>query len=98
MAVLDVVKEEIEDLRGLISREVSYDIKILNCTAVIERIAEMKLASEPLPEECPFESYEEWQADVEKDIKSAQTSLANVAKAKELVVALEKYVEQNPGV
>lgn len=98
MAVLDVVKAEIEDLQGLISREKSYDIRVLNCTAVIERIAEMKSGSEPMPEDCPFETYEEWQADVEKDIKSAQTSLANVAEAKELLVALNMYVEQNPGV
>ncbi len=98
MAVLDTVKAEIEDLTGLVSREASYDIKVLNCTTLIEKIAEMKEASTPLPEECRFESYNEWVADVEKDLKSAQNSLANVAEAKELLVALNKYVEQNPGV
>lgn len=98
MAVLDVVKEEIEDLTGLVSREVSYDIKVLNCKTLIEKLAEMKSTEEPLPEECRFESYDEWIADIEKDMKSAQNSLGNVAEAKELLVALNKYVEQNPGV
>lgn len=96
MAVLDTVKAEIEDLQGLVSREVSYDIRVLNCTTLIEKIAEMKGNSDPLPSECPFENYEEWVADVEKDLKSAQNSLANVAEAKELLVALNMYVEQNP--
>jgi hypothetical protein len=36
MAVLDTVKAEIEDLTGLVSREASYDIKVLNCTTLIE--------------------------------------------------------------
>lgn len=98
MAVLDTVKAEIEDLTGLISREKSYDIRVLNCTTLMEKLAEMKEASEPLPEDCPFETYDEWQADIEKDLKSAQNSLGNVAEAKELLVALNKYVEQNPGV
>ena len=98
MAVLDTVKAEIEDLTGLVSREASYDIKVLNCTTLIEKIAEMKKASTPLPEECRSQSYPDRVADVEKDLKSAQNSLANVAKAKELLVALNKYVEQNPGV
>ena len=98
MAVLDTVKAEIENLQGLVSREKSYDIRVLNCTTLIEKLAEMKGASTQLPEECRFESYDEWVADVEKDLKSAQTSIENVAKAKELLVALNKYVEQNPGV
>ena len=98
MAVLDTVKAEIEDLQGTVSRERSYLIKEAHFIGVIEHIANLQAQSEPFPEESPFENYEEWQLEAEKELKSAQNSLTNVTKAKELLVALNAYVEQNPGV
>ena len=87
MAVLDTVKAEIEDLTGLVSRETSYDIKVLNCTTLIEKIAEMKKASTPLPEECRFESYDEWVADVEKDLKSKPGIAEDYQKIKKILAS-----------
>lgn len=98
MAVLDTVKAEIEDLKGNISRERAYQIKRENYKAVIEHITELQEASEPLPEETPFTSYDEWLVEAQKELKSVSTYLANIEKAKDLCSALLKYVEQNPEV
>lgn len=98
MAVLDTVKAEIEDLKGSITRERAYQIKRENYRAIIEHITELQEASEPLPDETPFTSYDEWLGEAEKDLKSVSTYLANIEKLKDLYVALSKYVEQNPEV
>lgn len=84
MAVLDTVKAEIEDLTGLVSREASYDIKVLNCTTLIEKIAEMKKASTPLPEECRFESYDEWVAG-RKGFKISSKLISKCSKSKRAI-------------
>lgn len=96
MSVIDTVNAEIEELRATVSREKSYQIKRENYKAIIEHITELQEASEPLPEEAVFSSYDEWKAEVEKDLKAVSSSLSNIDKAKELCLALVTYVEQNP--
>lgn len=98
MSVQTTVQKELERMQTSIKREATVENEIQNYTAVLEHIAEMKEASEPLPEETNFASYEEWQADVEKRLKSKNASLETIAKYKDLIVAYEYYLEQNPGV
>lgn len=98
MSIQTTVQREIEKMQNTIKREAAIENEVQNYTAVIEHIAEMKEASEPLPEETNFASYEEWQADAEKKLKSKNASLATIAKYKELIVAYQYYLDNNPEV
>ncbi len=81
MSVVTTVQKEIESLKNSIKREKAIESNIFDMTAVIEHIAELKEASEPMAEESPYESYEEWQA---------------AAENKEILVALETYISEHP--
>ena len=96
MSVVTTVQKEIESLKNSIKREKAIESNIFDMTAVIEHIAELKEASEPMAEESPYESYEEWQAAAEKELKRYQSSLATIAENKEILVALETYISEHP--
>ena len=96
MSVVTTVQKEIESLKNSIKREKAIESNIFDMTAVIEHIAELKKASEPMAEESPYESYEEWQAAAEKELKGYQSSLATIAENKEILVALETYISEHP--
>ena len=96
MSVVTPVQKEIESLKNSIKREKAIESNIFDMTAVIEHIAELKEASEPMAEESPYESYEEWQAAAEKELKGYQSSLATIAENKEILVALETYISEHP--
>ena len=96
MSVVTTVQKEIESLKNSIKREKAIESNIFDMTAVIEHIAELKEASEPMAEESPYETYEEWQAAAEKELKGYQSSLATVAENKEILVALETYISEHP--
>ena len=96
MSVVTTVQKEIDSLKNSIKREKAIESNIFDMTAVIEHIAELKEASEPMAEESPYESYEEWQAAAEKELKGYQSSLATIAENKEILVALETYISEHP--
>jgi len=96
MSVVTTVQKEIESLKNSIKREKAIESNIFDMTAVIEHIAELKEASEPMAEESPYESYEEWQAAAEKELKGYQSSLATIAENKKILVALETYISEHP--
>ena len=96
MSVVTTVQKEIESLKNSIKREKAIESNIFDMTAVIEHIAELKEASEPMAEESPYELYEEWQAAAEKELKGYQSSLATIAENKEILVALETYISEHP--
>lgn len=98
MSVQTTVKAEVEKMRNSLKREDAIENEVQNYTAVLEHIAEMVEASEPLPEGINFGSYEEWQEDVNKKLKSKNSSLATLTKYKDLIVAYEYYLENNPEV
>ena len=53
MSVVTTVQKEIESLKNSIKREKAIESNIFDMTAVIEHIAELKEASEPMAEESP---------------------------------------------
>lgn len=89
MSVVTTVQKEIESLKNSIKREKAIESNIFDMTAVIEHIAELQGASEPMAEDSPYASYEEWQAAAEKELKGYQSSLATIAENKDILMALE---------
>lgn len=96
MSVQVTVEKELEKMRNSVKREAATENRIQNLTVVLEAIAQKVEASEPLPPDTNYESYEEWQEDVEKDLKSANSSLETITEYKELIVALQTYLDENP--
>ena len=95
MSVLTTVKAEIEKLDKSIKREDSLNNQLENYKALLDHIREMEEQSKPLPEDVTFKDYTEWKDYVNKKIKSRETSLKTLDKNKDLVVALNSYVEAN---
>lgn len=95
MSVLTTVKAEIEKLDKSIEREDSLNNQLENYRVLLETITEMEEQSKPLPDDVTFKNYEEWKEYVEKKIKSRKTSLKTLNKNKDIVVALNSYVEAN---
>lgn len=95
MAVLDTVEGELEKMRNSIKREGATKNRIQNLTILLEAIIQMGDASEPIPPETNYSSYEEWIEDVSDDLKSANSSLTTIGEYKELIIALDSYVTGN---
>lgn len=93
MSVSEVITKEIEKMQNSIKREAATENRIATLTLAMEKLAEKSEASDPLPEESNFTSWEEWQEDIEKDLKSANSSLKTIAEYKDLIMALSQYVE-----
>lgn len=98
MSIQATVQKELDKMKNTIKREDAIENEVQNYTAVLEHIAELKEAAEPMPEESNFASYDEWQADAEKKLKSKNTSLETIGRYKDLIVAYEYYLENNPEV
>lgn len=98
MSVQATVQSEMEKMQNTIKREAAIENEVQNYKAVIEHITELQEASEPLPEETNFGSYDEWKADAEKKLKSKTSSLTTIEKYKELIVAYQYYLDNNPEV
>lgn len=96
MSVQTTVQKEIEKMRNSIKREDAAKANIFDCDAVITHIQCMQDDSTPLPEECPHESYDAWKEAVEKEKKGYESQLATIAEYKDLLVAYEWYLENNP--
>ena len=98
MSVQTTVQKEIEKMRNSIKREDAAKANIFDCDAVIAHIQCMQDDSTPFPEECPHESYDTWKEAVEKERKGYESQLATIAEYKDLLVAYEWYLENNPEV
>lgn len=98
MAVSEVITKEIERMQNSVKREAATENRVATLTLAMEKLAENMEASTPLPEESNFTSWREWQEDIEKDIKSANTSLKTIEEYKDLIMALSQYVEENQGI
>lgn len=94
----EIVAKELETMNNAIKREAAVKANIFDCDAVINHIQCMQDASTPLPEGCPHESYDKWKEAVEKEKKGYESQLVTIAEYKELKVAYEWYLENNPGV
>ena len=97
MAVLETIIKEKEKVENSIKRENAVLKNVDDITAVLEHIAELQDAGTPLPDTSAYESYEAWQENAEKELKSYNSSLETIEKYKDLLIAYNYYIEQNGG-
>ena len=96
MTVQTTILEEIKKIENSLKRESSIKNQIENYKALLDHIGELKADLKPLPEEITFKDYQEWEEYVNKKIKSRNNSMRTVEKNKDIMTALEYYIEQNP--
>ena len=96
MSVQITIMEEIKKIENSLKRESAIKNQIENYKALLDHIGELKEDLKPLPEDITFKDYQEWETYVNKKIKSRNNSMRTVEKNKDIMIALEYYLEQNP--
>ncbi|NME35797.1 MULTISPECIES: hypothetical protein [Fusobacterium] len=91
-----VVQESLDKLKESIKREVNYNKELADDKLTLKTLEQMKLDGEPLPEGCPYISYDEWIEQINKEIKSGENSIARIGKEKAEIMAFEYYISNGP--
>lgn len=76
-----------------ILRKENYLKEMENDVTTLASVVQQKADGEPLPSDSPYTSYEEWQTDLEKQIKSSESSLHRIEKEKAELAAYKYYME-----
>lgn len=79
-----------------IEREVSYLKELADDKATLSHIEQMQADGEPLPANNPYGSFSEWKEQVEKEIKTGQSSLDRIEIEKAELMAFKYFVENAP--
>lgn len=87
-----IVQESLEKLKESIKREVGYTKELADDKLTLKTLEKMKTDGEELPVGCPYESFDEWITQINKEIKSSEQSIARIGKEKAEIMAFEYYV------
>lgn len=93
--VLATVIKEKSKVENSIEREGAIKKNIEDIEALIEHLAELIEKNTPLDEDSNYESYEDWENCLQKDLKTYNTSLETIAKQKNLLIAYDYYITNN---
>lgn len=96
MSIQTTVQKEIEKMRNSIKREDAVKANIFDCDAVITHIQCMETDGTPIGEDSPYLDFNEWREAITKEKKGYESQLATIAEYKDLLVAYEWYLENNP--
>ena len=96
MSTQVVVQKELETMRNAIKREKATKSNIFDCDAVLNHIQCMQTDGTPIGENSPYKDFDEWKKAVLKEKEGYLSQIETIAKYKELVVAYEWYLQQNP--
>ena len=92
----DVLADVISKTKKSIERESTFLKELVDDQATLSHIGRLESESEPLPSDSPYASYDEWRAQIEKEIKSGDNSINRIAVEKAELMALEYFVETAP--
>ena len=70
-----------------------YTVEMENDVTTLASVVQQKADGEPLPENCPYKSYDEWQTDLEKQIKASEASLHRIEREKAELAVYKYYME-----
>ena len=87
-----IVEQSLEKLKDSVKREGTYEKEIADDKLNLETLEKNKQNGEELPHDCPYASYDEWIAQINKEIKSGESSIARIAKEKAEIVAFEYFI------
>ena len=92
----DVLVDVISKTKKSIEREGTFLKELMDDQATLAQIGQLEADSEPLPTGSPYTSYDEWRAQIEKEIKSSDNSINRIAVEKAELMALEYFVANAP--
>ncbi len=87
-----VVTELVEKLKVSIEKEGNYLKELSDDQLLLNTIQTMQGNGDPLPAGTAYSSFEEWVEQINKEIKSTDTSLVRIDKEKAELVAFEYYI------
>ena len=87
-----IVEESLAKLKESVKREGTYNKEIADDKLTLKTLEKMKTDGEELPLDCPYESFDEWITQINREIKSGENSLARIGKEKAEIVAFEYFV------
>lgn len=87
-----VVQESLDKLKESIKREVNYNKELADDKLTLATLEKKKTDGEPLPDPCPYTSYDEWIEQINKEIKSGEASIGRIGKEKAEIVAFEYFI------
>ncbi|MDY2980850.1 MAG: hypothetical protein SOR81_04480 [Fusobacterium sp.] len=88
-----IVQESLDKLKESIKREISYTKELADDRLTLEILEKRKTDGEELPVGCPYESYDQWIEQINKEIKSSETSIARIGKEKAEIMAFDYFVK-----
>lgn len=87
------VQKMINTLTKSNERESNLRKELSDDAMTLRGVQEMILNGDPVPLDCGYETLEDWEASIEKEIASGNKSLANIEEQKIEVEALQYYVD-----
>ena len=87
-----IVQEYLDKLKASVKREVSYSKEIADDKLNLKTLEKMKTDGEELPVGCPYESFDEWITQINKEIKTSEQSIARIGREKAEIMAFEYYI------
>ncbi len=87
-----IVQESLDKLKESIKREITYTKELADDQLTLQTLEKMKTDGEELPVGCPYESFDEWIEQINKEIKSSESSIARIGKEKAEIMAFEYFV------
>lgn len=91
-----IVSTVIEKHKKSIEKEIGYKKELSDDMATLDFITSRIEKGEPLPDDCNYSSYSEWQEQIEKEIKATNNSLNRINTEKAELVAFEYFMENAP--
>ena len=88
-----IVQESLNKLTESIKREVTYTKELQDDKMLLKTLEKMKTDGENLPDNCPYKTFDEWIEQINKEIKSSESSLVRIGKEKAEIEAFKYYVE-----
>lgn len=97
---VSIAKRVLEDViiktKKSIEREATFLKELADDRATLAYIEKIQIDGDPLPVDSPYASFDEWELQIEKEIKSSTNSIDRIAVEKAELMALEYFVETAP--
>ncbi|MGL5639208.1 MAG: hypothetical protein ACRCW7_07690, partial [Cetobacterium sp.] len=91
-----ILEAEIEKKKKSIANESNFLRELTDDRSVLMYIEILQSEGKPLPAGSGYDSYTEWKTQIEKEIKSGETSLVRIETERAELRAFEFFVENAP--
>ena len=91
-----ILEAEVEKKKKSISNEKNYLRELTDDRSALMYVEVLQSEGKPLPPDSGYDSFTEWKTQLEKEIKSSETSLVRIETERAELRAFEFFVENAP--